>query len=264
MEHIIPFKNRTLHILSDLHVDSYFFGNLHEIPEREIEESFVKRHFQGGDILIVAGDISEILPLTAKTFKVLSCYYNHIVAVAGNHDLYLWSEYERQRYGNSFKKLEAIGEELSRINVHFLDGSIVEIDGIRFGGCMGWYDGSYFMKTEHIDKHLIQMRWSLSIIDAMFITIERFDEPFEKELEKIEKIYKQVDVMITHINPLSESFAIHEDFKSSSLNGFFCFDGERFIREGSMNLWVFGHTHRNYEYKHGNTQCVCNALGYSV
>jgi hypothetical protein len=45
----VSFKNRTLHI------DSYFFGNLYEIPEKEIERNFIKRHFQSGNILIVAG-----------------------------------------------------------------------------------------------------------------------------------------------------------------------------------------------------------------
>ena len=43
---------------------------------------------------------------------------------------------------------------------------------------------------------------------------------------------------------------------------FFCFDGEEYLKNGSMKYWIFGHNHDVIEYKEHNVTCICNPLGY--
>ena len=41
-----------------------------------------------------------------------------------------------------------------RENIFCLDGDIIEIEGIKFGGCNSWYDDSY---VKNILNNLIQI-----------------------------------------------------------------------------------------------------------
>lgn len=44
----------------------------------------------------------------------------------------------------------------------------------------------------------------------------------------------------------------------------FSFDGEKYLKDGTMKYWIFGHTHEEMDYKEHNVRCICNPLGYQV
>ena len=44
--------------------------------------------------------------------------------------------------------------------------------------------------------------------------------------------------------------------------GFFTFDGSKYLKEGSMKYWIFGHTHDQTEFEMEGVKCICNPMGY--
>lgn len=43
---------------------------------------------------------------------------------------------------------------------------------------------------------------------------------------------------------------------------FFSFNGHKFMEDGRMKYWVFGHTPDRLEYEHHGVTCICNPFGY--
>jgi len=86
--------------------------------------------------------------------------------------------------------------------------------------------------------------------------------PLMTEKLKLEKIYNNCDVMITHVNPSFLEEHIDKKYHNNPINTFFTFDGSKFFKNGSMKYWVFGHTHDPIEYKIGNVKFLCNPLEY--
>ncbi len=257
-------------ILSDLHLDFYFKPHLSTneniIPFfRDIFTDNQTREV--GDILILAGDTGHYNEQNIKILKILQQeFYEHIICVLGNHDYYLVNSEARYTFkNNSFKRVEQMRELLNREDrIYCLDGDIVEIDGIRFGGADGWYDSGYIKRyfTHFNDEH-INLLWKDYLNDSRLIRgISRFDDISKIELPKLEQIHKECDVMITHVNPSISEEHINPKYRNNPLNAFFTFDGSRFYTEGSMKYWIFGHTHDTIEYKIADMKFMCNPLGY--
>jgi len=257
-------------ILSDLHLDFYFKAHLNS-SENIISlfgQIFTDNSTRElGDVLIIAGDIGHYNEQNIEVLKIFQKeFYKHIICVLGNHDYYLLnSEVKCTFKDDSFKRVEDMRELINQEkNMYCLDGEIIEIDGIRFGGVGSWYDGSYVEKYyTNLDNNHINLLWNGSINDSRLIKgINRFDDISKLEIQKLEKIYQDCDVMITHVNPSIDEDHINEKYRSSPINTFFTFDGSKFYKNGSMKYWVFGHTHDAIEYEMEFVKFLCNPLGY--
>lgn len=257
-------------ILSDLHLDFYFKSNFNT---RDNVISFFQQIFTNkgtrtiGDVLIIAGDLGHNNNQNIEIIKVLQEeFYKHIICVLGNHDYYLINSEANYVFNrNSFKRVDDLRSLLNKEeNIYCLDGEIIEINGVKFGGADGWYDDSYAKKYfPQYDKNYINLLWREYINDSRLIKgISRFDEIFEIEKLKLENIYKACDVMITHVNPSFLEEHIDIKYHNNPTNTFFTFDGSKFFKDGSMKYWVFGHTHDSIEYKINNVKFLCNPLGY--
>lgn len=261
-------------ILSDLHLDFYFKRNLSETKAVETLYSHIftdnqKRNV--GDVLVVAGDIGhyneqniEVLASIKKIFG-----YKHIICVLGNHDYYLIDIHSRSDYnGFSLNRTEQMRDMINeKEGMYCLDGEVIEIDGIRIGGCDGWYDGEYIRKhfnkkNEEYMNGYVSLLWRRTMADADYIFGMDWQSYAKKEKNKIEKIYKDVDVMITHINPSIEKEHTHQNYRDEDTTGYFTFDGSRYLREGSMQYWIYGHTHVEAEHEIDGVKCICNPMGY--
>ena len=263
----------TVDILSDLHFDFYFRYSNH--MDRELIKEFYSDIFpeNTGDILIIAGDIGHyndqnifILKLIKEIFD-----YNHIVCVLGNHDYYLTNGQSRYDYANL--SMNRVKEMRDLINVedgmYCLDGEVIEIEGIRIGGCDSWYDGKYIIRHfsdkeiwYDINDEYINILWERFMADAEYVEGLSWIEYAENEKRKIEKIYKDVDIMITHVNPSLCKVHTAKKFREHETTGFFTFDGSKYLKEGSMKYWIFGHTHDQTEFEMEGVKCICNPMGY--
>lgn len=227
-----------INILSDLHLDFYFPQEM-EANNAAVKSIFDPIFFDNrkrrtGDVLIVAGDIGHYNHKNLQILRIFQAeYYKHIVCVLGNHDYYL-------------------------------NGNVVDIDGIKFGGCDSSYSDAYLNKyfngSPFTDKNI---KWKTNLYDYKgTCNINYYDTIYKLELPKIEVVYKECDVMITHVNPSYLHEHIAPTYKNDENNMFFTFDGHRFMKDGAMKYWVFGHTHNTLEYEHNGVKCICNPFGY--
>jgi ASC-1-like (ASCH) protein len=113
----------------------------------------------------------------------------------------------------------------------------------------------------------------------------KFDRLFQEQKHRLGDVYQHCDIMMSHVSPLSEwnQFVQMYNYQSAiaaidpnyaqnheglkDYRAFYCFDGKKYLEEGSMKLWVFGHTHRNfhrlYQCADGETiDIYCNSIGY--
>lgn len=254
-------------ILSDVHFDYYFH---HQKWKKDEVIEFYKKIIDLeniGDVLVIAGDVGHYNDQNIRILKILKQFYKNIICVLGNHDYYLVGKENKSLFKDSFERVENMRELINaQDGIYCLNGDIVEIDGVKFGGCDGWYNDGYFARqypTGFFPKKSTNQQWKNCMNDANFIVgIENFDDIFEIERPKIEAVYKKCDVMITHINPSAKNEHISVRYQNSSSNVFFCFEGEKYLKNGSMKYWLFGHTHEEVNYIEYNVQCICQPLGY--
>lgn len=256
-------------ILSDIHIDFYFRFN----PTPQAVESIYSHIFTDnqkrdpGDVLIIAGDLGHNNRQNIKTLILIKQIfgYRHIICVLGNHDYYLVDLHTRMGYeSNSLLRAENMRKLINKEEgMHCLDGEVIEIDGIRIGGCDGWYDGKYTKKHfyKRSDKYLDTL-WNNTMADSHYIEGMDWLDYSKKEKEKIEKIYQDIDVMVTHINPSINKEHTSHSFREEQSTGFFTFDGSRYLENGSMKYWIYGHTHTEMEYEVFGVKCICNPMGY--
>jgi len=238
------------------------------------------------DILIFAGDNSHYNEQMEKILIYIANkkMYKKIFVTFGNHDMYLVSNKQEHKYRKSWNKVIEMKEICEAIDtVEFLDGNIVEVDGVKIGGCGMWYDYSYGKKIANMnDFHMLQ-KWKAVMNDANLIKgddhlglndvrsmygygkmkVYSFDPLvfFENEKEKMVKIIEECDIFVSHIGPV-----VPPNLKPEYQNvdtGFYYFDGERYLwAEKAPKVYIFGHTHDRYEFKVNNTWLMCNPLGY--
>ena len=253
-------------ILSDLHFDNYFYN-------KYTKDDVIKFYSQiidfnnCGDVLVIAGDLGHNNHQNIKILKILKEFYKNIVCVLGNHDYYLMGKENKSLFKNSLERVSNMRELINKEdNIYCLNGDIIEINGVKFGGCDGWYNDGFlrvnYPKADFPRKSNNAM-WQNCTPDSKFVVgIENFDDIFEIEKPKIEKVYKECDVMITHINPSAKKEYLNAKYQNNQSSTFFCFDGEDYLKNGSMKYWIFGHNHDVIEYKEHNVKCICNPLGY--
>ncbi len=258
-------------ILSDLHIDFYFSPKL-KIKDEQIKklyDSIIKKdNREIGDVLIVPGDIGHYNHQNIKVLKYFKeHYYKYIICILGNHDYYLVGKDSKLQFKDSFERAQQMRLKINREdNLYCLDGNIIEIEGIKFGGCDSWYNDGYLKRkypNEDFPVKSTNQMWHNCINDSKFIFgIENFNDIFEIEKPKIEAVYKNCDVMITHINPSCKDENISEKYQNNQTNTFFTFEGEEYLKNGSMKYWIFGHTHKELEYEEHNVKCICSPFGY--
>lgn len=254
--------------LSDLHLDFYFIQG-RNLSKKDIKKVFDPIFKNKGDVLIMAGDIGHFNDQNYTIIKYIrELYYKNILCVLGNHDYYLSNRIQQDDYDmNSFNRVKEMRELLNTIDgVFCLNGDIIEINGIYFGGCDGWYNNGYFARqypTESFSTKSTNQQWMTTMYDSEMIKgISNFDDIWHLEKPKIESIYKKCDVMITHVMPSCKNEHFSPRFQNSPGNVFFSFEGEDYLRNGSMKYWVFGHTHENIQFEEHNVKCLSNSFGY--
>ncbi len=268
-------------ILSDQHIDFYFKMKKPKAIAIETTYSHIftdNQKREVGDVLVVAGDIGHYNVQNINVLEQIKEVfgYKHIVCVLGNHDYYLIDNNSRSSY--SYKSLFRAERMRNHINkkegMYCLDGNIIEIYGVRFGGCDSWYDGEYIKKhfdedgekrqlwSNPVSDDYIHQLWKQTMYDPIAIHHLNWQEYADQEKEKIEKIYKDVDVMITHVNPSIKKEHTSASFREEPSTGFFTFNGSKYLKDGSMKYWIYGHTHVEAEFEINGVTCICNPMGY--
>jgi predicted phosphodiesterase len=250
-------------ILSDIHLDMW-----HD-PETALTACKKKILFSKvlpktpGEVLVIAGDLGHYNKQNLDLLKWFQEEYGYqILYVWGNHDYYRVNIEQEQEYINSIAKAEELRHMINeQKGMYHLDGEIVEIDGIKFGGCNGWYDGSLY-EGDDDETDAFWYVWMNDCRIKPFGNTLRYDTLHKLDLPKIEALYQSCDVMITHTCPIASERIFEKMYgEFHPLRAFYCFDGEKYLKDGTMKYWVFGHTHVAYEEEYFGKKIICNAMG---
>ena len=283
-------KQVTLDVISDTHVDSWVGINHPEFTQELLLHKLIGKILpeNPSDIIIIAGDIGHYNSQNMLFFSILKQYYKKILWVHGNHELYLISNKMKKQYEyNSFNRLnEFIKLSNEEENVHYLDGTTLDIDGVTIGGTGMWYNNDYAKKywakkvwTFRSNDSVFEAKWGESdelclkmynmyMQDSKLILHNEklpmnYLTYFEEQKALMKSVYQKCDVIVSHVGP--DWSAIMDKWKIPPTT-FFYFDGKEFLNTLTKKdvIWIYGHTHDVAYFKHpSGCFMVCNPLDYS-
>ena len=120
----------------------------------------------------------------------------------------------------------------------------------------------------------INLEWRITMNDANYIYPRgnndgaKFDNLFHEQKHRIDAVYQQCDIMMSHVSPLNDREQFEQMYgEVHDYRAFYCFNGKEYLENGSMKYWIFGHTHRKfnrtYTREDGSTvDILCNSIGY--
>ncbi len=262
-------ENMLVDILSDTHFDSWFGYNA--IPNEDMVVGFWRSLKPKGDYLVLAGDIGHNIMQNIHILSILKkVFYKEIIITLGNHDYFLVGFNILETPNDKAKKSKKLYQHSG---ILVLDGNVVELEGIKFGGAMGWYNDAYIVKNrfsllgipsndllENLDSFINHI-WQ-SHPDCKGTKLGRYDELFEEEYMKLTTVHQSCDVMVSHFNPSIKMEFQTKGWQKDPTSTFFCFDGEELAIKTTARLWIYGHTHERKMYIWHNKKFVTSALGY--
>lgn len=243
--------------ISDLHLSFYLNSSNNGYSKEAIKE-FVKKNIKpkvNGNILVVAGDISEFIESGIIFLKECAKYYDKVFFVAGNHEYYISSVLDKnmkQEFNyNSLNKIKKICELLKENDdVIFLDrnsynSGIVEYNGFKIAGDTLWYlpkglSGWLFYYLSSNDSRLILS--DLSKKDKILAL-------HEESIKWYDNLPEDLDLIITHTPPLS----------GKNNTCYYCD-----VESIKSPVWIYGHDHIEADFTQNNTRFVSNPWGYDT
>lgn len=271
---------------SDLHLD-FVLGDKGQHAKNRSKLIPIKMGFKGtdADMLIIAGDLGHYNKQNIEFLKLMADNYLHVIFTHGNHDLYLINEDEKLRYGgDSFNRLIELRKAVDKMdNVYYLDGDMVEINGVKIASGSLWYDYSYGLKRGlqawQIQKYFIEESNDCNMIMKPKIhtphVYDHFSKPktFIDNLEyaaqqkaKLLKVVKEgdPDVIVSHIPPDHELCEGTSKIKENPLyaGSLYSTDTSEFDPYIHGKTWIFGHIHNVVQKRKRNCQFLAAPFGY--
>jgi predicted phosphodiesterase len=231
-----------LHILSDLHTEFEAFA----IPKTD------------ADVLVLAGDIGAKLSGLEQALKTSKI---PVVYVAGNHEY----------YGAAIPKLNAELQDLARgSQVHVLENDEFVFRNVRFLGCTLWTDfeilglerrnlAMWDAQQKMADYRLIRKSPNFNRLRPIDTAGLHF-ESVRWLKRQLEQAFDGRTVVVTHHAPSAKSF--NPKYQTDLLSAAFASNLEPLIEEFKIDLWIYGHTHHNTDFRHGSTRIISNQRGY--
>lgn len=252
-------KELKVDYVSDLHLSFYLkaksYGYDETAMEKFIEEKLA--HQMKGDVLVIAGDLSEYVESGFRFLELCSKYYDKVFFVAGNHEYYLSSlffgkDYVNKFSSNSYNKITKINE-LSENNdkIVFLDnsnGGIAEHEGFVIAGDTLWYmpkslaDWAFYLCCSNDSRLILSHKSKKTKIERLNL----FSSVWYDTLPE------KVDLLVTHVPP------VYHPNKEHGKNGCYYTDVDTF----KADTWIYGHDHVEADFVQDETRFVSNPWGY--
>ena len=270
-------KTYTIDFISDIHLDFWLKEKQANKKLENITENFIKTVLKpkGDYILVIAGDLGHYYTQDTELLGQLNKIYKHIIIVTGNHDLYLVSTNQKKKYRmHSYARVEEMKAFCEKEGIHYLDGNVVDIDGLKIGGTGMWYDLDGSPKLEKWNKVMNDSNLIMEGSEPIkyqygygsYVKQSQWDTQahYIKEVDKLAQlIFKDVDVIVTHILPvlMPEEIMVPQ-YRGDENNIFYMSDNMDIVEEINPEVVIFGHTHETYDFDLNGIWFVCNPLGY--
>lgn len=240
-----------IRILSDLHNEFILSetGTWYAVPP--LPDDHVSLLILAGDLAILSNEYTyrNFLDRVAKQFA-------YVFYIGGNHEWYHGNIDKHEvckiiePYDNVFTdRLELTDEKITIIGntlwTDFDQGSVTCMDACRRGMNDFYYikrgeSYSHFTPYDAYGFHREQKNW-------IFETVRSVPEDHRV-------------IVVTHHHPSAQG--VQESYKGHVLNGAFYSDLEATINQHKIDYWICGHMHTAMRYQIGNTQVICNPVGY--
>jgi predicted phosphodiesterase len=218
-------------------------------------------------VLILAGDIHYTKEYKLAEFLAALFEKHHemqIIFVFGNHEFY--------RHGNMLAAEARLKDlAITQERLHVLQCSSVVIGDVRFLGCTSWPTFESVPKAERgmsareaekyiNDFHLIGMgNDKIFSIDDCIELGKQHRKWLDSELQKD---FSGKTIVVTHFPPSLSLAHPGYPLEGNPLTGYFMCANQDLIDKYQPDIWVFGHTHANYDIMSGKTRLISNQKGY--
>ena len=246
----------------------------------DVHLEFGYQEMEGGDVLILAGDMCEartlakqlhstrVLPYTPGKMNAYDFFYHEcakykqVFYVMGNHEHY------HGRFDKTYNELK----RTMPANVTVLENEIVEYEGVVFLGATLWTDLNkgdpitvHSIKSFMNDYRVIQNFYPETglyhkLTPEATVKAHRYTKQYFKLM--LEEHRSKPVVVITHMAP---SFAsVNEKYiRDTTMNGGYASELSEFILDNeNIKVWVHGHMHDPIDYMIGETRVLSNPRGY--
>jgi predicted phosphodiesterase len=212
------------------------------------------------DVIVLAGDIGPKLTGIKFANSLRSRSRAEIVYVPGNHEF----------YGSNTRLVDKLREH-ANAGVHVLDNNSVCIDRVRFLGATLWTDFSLYRDTDEVAAKTAagSMMNDYECIRNAERSYQRLTPTDTQNFhaQSCSWINDQLScpltgrvVVVTHHAPSEHSLA--PKHRGSPLSPAFASSLEWLVMGSRANLWIYGHTHYNADYRIGLTRVLSNQRGY--
>ncbi len=231
-----------LHVLSDLHL------------ERGIEEVPVVE----ADVVVLAGDIAT--GVNGVEWARDWAGQRPVIYVAGNHEF----------YGHSLPGL--IGDlhrAAAGSPVHVLENREVALGGVRFLGCTLWSDFDF----DGRERRESAMRLCERTVSDYYVIRRDHQLPVSAEdtralhlasrawlTDRLAHEHDGPTVVVTHHAPYISWRPPEQALRL--LAGAFVSDLSEVMASHHVDLWIYGHTHRQADLNFAGTRILSNPRGY--
>ncbi len=212
------------------------------------------------DILILAGDIGNVIS-GVEAAKVWAQRYRYgCVFVNGNHDFWMdnWETHiEHTRNA-------ALGSA-----VHVLENDVLVIGNVRILGATLWTDFKLYSEGKEGQARLVARR---NMWDYTKIRKDPKLNPLDTQathnvsvrwlVEQLNTPWPGKTVVVTHHAPAAESIDPYHRERNDWLSPAFASNLE-YLMGPWLDIWFSGHTHYNVAYEINGTRVISNARGYA-
>ena len=264
--------------LSDIHLDFWVkeLNPQNKKFKRQIDDTIKIVNPLDGDVLVIAGDIGHSNQQAMLFLIEMKKFYKEIIITFGNHDMYLLSNAMVSKYrAKSENRLKELKEICENLDIHFLDGNIVNINGIKFGGTGSWYN---LPTSQDIESWKKVMNDSRIIYNGYAMQsygmYQSYSQPgtnwdtqkfWESEKSKLVQIAEEgCDIFVTHValNEPTVEEGMNSEYENDSNNIFYYTDNIELLKKSGCKIHIHGHTHQHLDYIKDDIRIVCNTLGY--
>ena len=231
--------------VSDIHVD--YAENLTWILDLDSKE-------YADDILILAGDVTDKMPLLEQVFVSLAASFKGVLFVPGNHELWV----REDDFDCSVDKFEAVIELCKSCGVHT---GVFELPDISFVPLYSWYDFSFGEPDRHLRRAWRDFRacsWPEHLAESQDVSeyflklnIPKLNTR-SKTVISFSHFLPRIDVMPAGIPAKRRN--IYPVLGSEAL-------GEQ-VKKLNPTIHVYGHSHVNQSIELDGIQYVNNAFAY--
>lgn len=246
--------------INDVHLDFHcqFIKNQikYERNVREFAKNLVLNSRDIGEVLIIAGDLGHSNSASYWFVDEIRQYFGKVFLTYGNHDLYLISKNQSNKYrNNSMNRVNDLYDKLKDMpKIHFL--------GYNFDG-IGEYKefkigGDIMMSTPKSEEE--KSFYNLMMNDSKYIRLgeagyENTINPNREGLDYYNSLRDKIDIFVSHYPIITTDSHLYHNKESL---GSYRTD----VEELYFKYNFFGHVHEISEYDILGSNFYTHAIGY--